>query len=309
MAIDATQTNRRREEASALRVFFGEQLQQLQTLLQARHESARSRVETDRVVEDLVERTNPRLRIIGGYKRRLRTAVGLVLEHVIGEVHTLPAALRIAPRRYTTDQRLNTYFSGVDAIKTVCGGNEHLLSFFQDPQGRQCEDAFFSLFMTRREKSVFGMALIDGRLVGDQPQQLLYFDDHGVHGVSDTEAGARICLNRVLFDRIVDYLRHRMLSKSAAHARGADGRMLDRRLSPQAYFEDLTRALAEPKSLLKMESGVLRVSKLGVKMGPGNDGQANEISSHEVAVGETAPQTVILAAYPRAELSACSDPS
>ncbi len=296
-------TNQRREETSAFRVFFHEQWQQIQTLSRVWRKTARARVALDQAVEDVVERTNARLRIVTGYRNRLRGAVREILDHVAEEVKQLPSAVHIAPERYAASEQLNTYFQNIDTIKTICGQNEDIRGFFRSPEGALCENAYFSLLMTRREKSVFGMALIDDQVVKEVPQKLLYFDDHAVHGPSDSEDSARLKLEKVLFDRIVDYLRHQMLLKSAEHGCGIGRAKVASRMSPDAYFDNLTRVLAEPRDLLRVESGFLRVSKLGVKLTVGEKEPSNGIHCNEIAVGDISRQAIILASYAQKDVT------
>ena len=54
-------------------------------------------------IERVVDGTDPRLRAVSHYRRKLRDAVAHSVDYVAQQVATLPPAIEVGRRRFTTD--------------------------------------------------------------------------------------------------------------------------------------------------------------------------------------------------------------
>lgn len=77
------------------------------------------------LIERAVDGTDPRLRALSGYRKKLRSAVIHAIDHVVTMVDGLPPALDLNPRSYGVDPEITAYFASKDEIGTSRGGTSH----------------------------------------------------------------------------------------------------------------------------------------------------------------------------------------
>lgn len=296
---------RRVAEASGLRRLFQEQWNLITGLWQAREERRRrERAQEQReksAVESIVEGTDARLRILIGYQRSLRSAARGVLDHVQQIAELLPEPLPISPDRFVPDPHVNAFFTDREEIVTVLGCNQQLRGFYRDHSDMNAL-AHLLLMMTRREKRVFGIETANDQLRHESLQTTVSFDDHRVLSPSLDEKSVRRELMRHLFDSLVEYVSQRMLRWRY----GADDLKTISALpsrDPKSYLEELVRLLESPADLMRIEQSCVRVSKMGIKIEGDTNQATNDLTLHELALGDLPPKILILATYPRSAMA------
>jgi len=75
----------------------------------------------ERAIERVVDGTDPRLRGLGNYRKRLHTAVEKAVVHVSDMVDALPEPVEISRRTYSTDPRLRSFFCSASHLQEVIG--------------------------------------------------------------------------------------------------------------------------------------------------------------------------------------------
>ena len=81
-------------------------------------------------IERAVDGTDPWLRSVSGYKKKLRPAVIRAIDHVVALVNSFPAPLPLDVRGFDDDDRLKGYFLSAKHMKNVVSKDRCLAEFF-----------------------------------------------------------------------------------------------------------------------------------------------------------------------------------
>lgn len=292
--------DRRNPDADSFRGLFHEQWKHLiRHLMESPEERAREhRQETivNDAVESVVSGTDARIRALSGYKKSLRDGVGALLKHLDDLANELPPAVPFRQERFARDPILSRLFANAHEMRHWLGASEELRTFFADPHAAGAQEAFFPLFLTKIERSVFGVALQENHVIHDVAQTTVSFTNYKVIAPATTEEQARSALKRILFFSVVEFVRTEIKS----------GKQQDsfRSNDPQSHLDQLHAALATPKKLIQMHSSMLHISKLGVLLPKKEDAGEGEdvVTLSEVGIGMRPTRVVLLASYPRGEM-------
>jgi hypothetical protein len=155
-------------------------------------------------IERVVDGTDPRLRAVSHYRRKLRDAVAHAVDYAAQQVATLPPAIEIGRRRFTTDPCLRALFISPDHLREV-------LSFSQAAHKNRpttsspavaSTDLYAALSMERIEKTVLGVELQGDIIRREVPQMTVNFRNHRVAFPTASETETR----REMMKRAFDYL-------------------------------------------------------------------------------------------------------
>ncbi len=159
--------------------------------------------EVGQAIARAVELTDPLLRAVSDYERRLTQPVAHALAHCEAIVTSLPGPVDIQARTFTTDPLVHALFPAVEDIGVTLGRSKAVRDFLTSPQGLDGSEFHALLGVRRHEKNVVGMALWGDLVRGDSPQTLLYFSDHTLFGVANELADTRRLLRNAGFESLV----------------------------------------------------------------------------------------------------------
>lgn len=80
-------------------------------------------------IERAVDGTDPWLRGVSGYRKKLRPAVIRAIDHVVALVEALPPPVPMSLARYTDDRLLKSIFISAGDMKQVVAGDRSLAEF------------------------------------------------------------------------------------------------------------------------------------------------------------------------------------
>jgi hypothetical protein len=129
-----------------------------------------------RAIDVIVEQTDPRLRFVSGYRRKLRKPVVRSLVYTDDLVARIPGPFEISRKTYGSDPQVNALFGSADDIEDLFAHSEMLQRFFRDTPG--CDVVYVPLIMLRREKRVLGMALSGDIVRRDVARTAVNFSEH-----------------------------------------------------------------------------------------------------------------------------------
>ena len=303
-------TNRRNPFASSLRNLFDEQLSHIQLRLEAweirRDQELEKEAHISVAIENVVEGTDPRMRIVARHKEKLRVCVRKLLDYIEILVNDLPGAVDVNQHTFAIDPQVNALFVNKEEMRKHFSHSRDLQAFFLSDETGSCAEAYALLFLIRKEKTVLGMSRQEEMLLRDVRQVTVSFTGHRIVAACASEEEARNALEKILFDSVVEYVRIHM-----AHLSGANRLNKDEMLSPEysgnlkdpeVYLNELVRVLDEPTRLLKLHETMLRISRLGIKLDEGTMENVNELQLQEVKVGERPTRIILLVRYPRSEM-------
>lgn len=231
----------------------------------------------DKAIDRAVDGTDPRLRALDGYRKRLRGPVERTVDHVIALVDALPAPAEISPRAFGEDPVLRAFFVSAEHMREVFGGFAGVREYLAGVEGPPPEAVFGLMTMVREERAVFAMELEEETLRRDVMQTAVNFSRHRYLGPAGSEAETRWELKKRAFDFLVE----------AALARLAEERGKRRELDRQRH-------------LLRQKLDAMRAGSWGLEEMLDGDGERPrdaaaleaEIEAVEAELGQFATDTL-----------------
>lgn len=310
--------NRRKPEAAGIRALFQVQWDHITSLLDQRlaHREANKRRATREIeaVEAVVNGTDGRMRLVSWYKTRLRRAVQELLSYVEGMVARVPEPIPISRERFFVDPRVSTFFVNRDAIGEVFSRSHELQSFFRNPRFSDVPEVWAILFMNKVEREVLGLGMHGDVLTRDIRQTSISFTNHRIVQPCASEEAVRSALEQVLFDNYVQFVNYRLTRLRAGQTTNranpsgeqVGNEAIDLK-NPAVYLEELSRILERPDDLLRLDAGVVRMNRVGIKVEEGSSEVAHDIRLYELGYGERGRQVLTLVTYPRSQMLSQED--
>ncbi len=163
-------------------------------------------------IERVVDGTDPRLRLIGGYKRKLRKAVTRALAYTHRLVETIPPPVEMGRKTFAKDPYVYAFFASTERLQEVFSHSRSLKEFFQRPENTALNECYAFLIMEKQEKRIFGVEM-DGEIVKrDVPQIAVNFSGHRLIAPGAAEAATRQELRERAFNQLVECALEKILS-------------------------------------------------------------------------------------------------
>jgi hypothetical protein len=153
-------------------------------------------------IERSVDGTDPSLRAVSGYGKKLRPAVLRAIDHVVTLVNSLPSPLPLSLALHGDDPRIKNFFLSSSDMKNVLGKDQNLALFLKGPAAG-ADQVIALLAMEKQETVVFGSALAGEVVIHDVPQVTVSFDAHRLLDPTDDEVTTRRLLMRRAYDHLL----------------------------------------------------------------------------------------------------------
>jgi hypothetical protein len=154
-------------------------------------------------IERAVDATDPRLRTLPGYQKKLRSAVIHAIDHVVALVDSLPPALDLSPAAFATDPEVTTFFASVAHLHEVLERDPTLSQWLRTADGASAKNIVMLLLMTLEEREVLGHALEGDTVRQGVAQTTVSFSKHQLLDPSRAEDEIRPLLKRRAFDHLL----------------------------------------------------------------------------------------------------------
>ena len=155
-----------------------------------------------RGIERVVDGTDPRLRAVSHYRRKLWDPVERAIDFVVNFVNALPPAVVADRQGYMTDPRLRALFASPETLREVLSFSDGTRNYLKQAPDPLPAELFAGLGAVRVEKNVLGIEMDGEILRRDVPQVAVNFRDHRLVFLNDNEQATR----RELMRRAADYL-------------------------------------------------------------------------------------------------------
>jgi hypothetical protein len=153
-------------------------------------------------IERAVEATDPWLRAVSGYRKKLRPAVLCAMDHVVALVDRLPPPMPICLGNYRNDPFLKSLFISSDDMEKVFTGDRTLAEFMKGPEcGASRITAL--LAMEKQEKVNLTEDHSGDVVIRDVRQVIVTFDGHRFIDPSTDEGETRRLLRRRAYDNLL----------------------------------------------------------------------------------------------------------
>ena len=182
--------------------------------------------------ERTVDGTDSRLRLLPGYRKRLRKPVIQAIDHVVALVDSFSTLVAAGRNDHGAEPRLAAIFASAEAMLDAFGRDQALAHFLSSPDGVGCPRVTALLLAERTERNILGMDLVGDRVQQDVAQVTVSFSGHRLLDPRCSEEETRRHLKRRAFDHLL----------SLALTRIAEGRVKREDLKRQSDL--LRRKLA-----------------------------------------------------------------
>ncbi len=160
-------------------------------------------------IERAVDSTDPTLRAVSGYSKKLRPAVLSAIDHVVSMVHSFPPPLHLGLSSYSEDPRLKSFFGSADSMKYVLGKDQNLAGFLKGPDG-DAPQVIALMAMQKEEKVILGAEMSGDIIIRDVPKLTVSFDGHRfIDPTPDLEQTRRLLMRRA-YDHLLSLALRRL---------------------------------------------------------------------------------------------------
>jgi hypothetical protein len=154
-------------------------------------------------IERAVDLTDARLRLVPGYRKRLRQPIIHAIDQVMALVDAIPAPLAASPDGYRGDFRLAALFASGQEMLQILGRDKGLREYLASAEGRRAERVTTLLVARREERNILGMDLVGDQVRRDVAQVSVSFAAHRLLEANLSEPECRRFLKRRAFDHVL----------------------------------------------------------------------------------------------------------
>jgi hypothetical protein len=221
-------------------------------------------------IERAVDGTDPRLRAVSGYRKRLREPAIAAIDHVVRLVDELPPPVAATVESYREDARLRSMFASPERMFEVLGHDQNLEAALRSGiPAAQPLTALMSMRMS--EKRTLGIDVEDEVQKRDVQLTVVSFDAHRLVDPCTEETETRRLLKRRAFDHILTQVLERMVKRRTKRSKLAGEReLLSRKLAALqgAGWSFTAGEGGAPADAAALESEVARIAGELDALGP-----------------------------------------
>ena len=153
-------------------------------------------------IERAVDGTDPCIRAVSGYRKKLRPAVLHAIDHVVGMVDDTGEPLPLDPAQYAENPLLRTFFiSAADLGRFVA--RDPAFGQFRKSGGSRSHGVSALLVMEKKEKTVLGAVLSGDVVMRDVAQTSVSFEAHRLMDVAAKEEETRRQVKKRAYDHLL----------------------------------------------------------------------------------------------------------
>ena len=161
----------------------------------------------DTLIDDAIERvidgTDPRLRVIRGYRGRIRPSVARAVTHVIALVDSLPPFTELSQRELGSNPLIRALFASPGHLREILGQSIALERYLKQ-HGQPTPERLHALLSVQwEEKRVLGQELVGDRVRRDVMQTIVRFTNHRLVCPSFEKEESLLEMKTLAFDFLV----------------------------------------------------------------------------------------------------------
>ncbi len=193
---------------------------------EARRAARELEAATAAAIETVIAGTDPRLRMVSGYQKKLAPSVARALAHAQAIAQQLPGPVEITRKTFGSDPRVRALFVSVEHLRETFSHNHILRDFLARPQNKALDTCYALLAWDKTEKQVFGTALEGELLHQDVKQTVINFAaQRFITPASDVQMLRRELAEQA-FEHLVECALRRLISLKAKSEQLKERRML-----------------------------------------------------------------------------------
>ena len=153
-------------------------------------------------IERAVDGTDPWLRAVSGYKRRMRPAVVHAIEYLVALIDGIAPPIKLEPDSYRDNSLLRTFFISSTEVRELIEG-DRILADILSAQADALPSVTALLVLEKHQKIFMGAELSGDIVLRDVPQIVVTFEDCHLVDPSASEHQTRRQLKRRAYDHLL----------------------------------------------------------------------------------------------------------
>ena len=166
-------------------------------------------------VEQAVDGTDPRLRVVRGYQGKLLGAVSHAWQYADSLASRVPGPIEMRRRAFSADPRVGAFFASADSLQHICSGDREMREFFKRDDNFDVDEVYALLIMQWEEKTAFGMEMKGDIIRRDVRQVIVNFFGHHLEAPGASEAETRARIRDLAFKDLVAGALENIVSRKA----------------------------------------------------------------------------------------------
>ncbi len=155
-------------------------------------------------IERAVDVTDKRIRLLPGFKDKLRPAVLRAIDHVVALLDRLHPPVELSNSAYSADARVSAFFASPQRIAQMLGSDQAFVEFRDGRDGRIADRALALLVLEHAERKVLGMELQGEQVRREVAQTVVSFSGHRLLDPAMDPDAHRKLLRRRAFDHLLE---------------------------------------------------------------------------------------------------------
>ena len=153
----------------------------------------------NKAIDTVVTLTNPRLKLLAGYRDRLDAPVRETVEYLRDQMYSLPSIIDVSPENWSEIPLLRAFFANARDIPRTLGASGNLRTFFA--KNPSLNEAYCVLGVAYHERRTDGMSPYGGGGIRtDISRKVASFSSPWIKICGRNEAEVRKLLNRQLLE-------------------------------------------------------------------------------------------------------------
>ena len=166
----------------------------------------------ERAIERVVDGTDPRLRALSSYRKKLAPAVESAIDFAVDLVESLPPPVELSGAQFSEDDSIRGLFASRQHLREVLGRSQVLREYIDRHKGAPPENLYALLGAERSERSMLGMDLQGDIVKRDVMQLVVSFSNHRFVCPADSQSEISLEAKRRAFDNLIEHSLQQMLS-------------------------------------------------------------------------------------------------
>lgn len=166
----------------------------------------------ERAIERVIEGTDPRLRALSAYRKKLAPAVERAIDYAVELADALPPPMELSGAQFGKDDRIRGLFASREHLFEVLGKNRVLRDYLDNYKGVQSERLYALLGAERSERNMLGMDLRGDIVRRDVMQLVVSFSHHQFVCPSGSQSGTNLEAKKRVFDNLIEYSLQQILT-------------------------------------------------------------------------------------------------
>jgi len=192
--------------------------------------------DVSKTVERVVDAIDGRIRLVGGYRKKLHHVIRNSLEFTDSMIDRFPRAIEVSSRTFVSDPYVNAFFSNTRDVQVIFSQSSEIRDFMEDYTHENVTQCCALLCMHKLEKTVLGVELAGDAIKKDVKQTAVNFTDHRIYSPAPSEEETRQGLKNCLFEGLVTNTLERVVQLKLSNQRLQHERqMLQARLRHAQY--------------------------------------------------------------------------